>query len=79
MEEAHKKANRHRILAMMSMDSQYWYTEDRLFKKINEDIFIPPAYYEQTDYYIKLQEVVSFPPSVDTFVVTLFLPVSLSL
>lgn len=53
------KANRKRILDLMNMDSDNWYTPDNLEKKLLTETVIPDVVGSHTDYYNNLQTVVS--------------------
>jgi hypothetical protein len=46
--------NRKKILKILNIESEEWYTPENLERKMKDTILIPDVVYDQTDYYLKL-------------------------
>lgn len=54
-----KKANKSRILKTLELDSTNWFTPNNLDKKLSETVVVPDVVESQSDYYRRLQDVMS--------------------
>lgn len=56
LDQATRKANRMKILQMLNFDSKTWYTAENIEQKMVSEVLIPDFVYDQTAYYLQLQE-----------------------
>jgi hypothetical protein len=56
LDQEAKKANRMKILQMLNFDSKTWYTQENIEQKMVSEVLIPDFVYDQTAYYLHLQE-----------------------
>jgi len=56
LDQAARKANRMKMLQMLNFDSKTWYTAENIEQKMVSEVLIPDFVYDQTAYYLQLQE-----------------------
>jgi len=59
-EEYNKQQNRLHMVKMMNLDSKDWFSLENIEEKMKAQVIIPDFIYDQTSYYIKLQEQASY-------------------
>lgn len=56
LEEEQKRQNRIRMLKFLNLDSRTWYNLENIESKMKAEVLIPDFVWDQTNYYVKLQE-----------------------